>query len=149
MLPTLAALVPSFRRHLLAGNKSPRTVTTYLAAVTALERFLDAQGLPTEAASVKRHRVESFLVDRMERYRPASVSVEFRALQQFWRWATEEGCRHIRHYARVRAREAGHAARAAPSRLMAPAATATMTTAAAADSSQVCRGRRRDGSEPA
>jgi site-specific recombinase XerD len=35
--------------------------------------------------------MEAFLVDRMARYRPASVSVEFRALQQFWRWTVEEG----------------------------------------------------------
>jgi hypothetical protein len=49
MLPTLAALVPSFRRHLLAGNKSPRTVTTYLAASS------QARNRPTRPPSRATH----------------------------------------------------------------------------------------------
>ncbi len=87
----LTALVPSFRRHLMAANKSPWTVTTYLSALGALATFLASRDLPTEAQLVARTHIEAFLVDRAERYRPASVSVEFRALQQFWRWAQEEG----------------------------------------------------------
>jgi site-specific recombinase XerD len=89
--PTLSTLTPSFRRALLAGNKSPRTVTTYLSALKALEAHLVAQGHTAEAATIDRHAMEAFLMDRMEYYRPASVSVEFRALQQFWKWAVEEG----------------------------------------------------------
>jgi site-specific recombinase XerD len=91
MQPTLATLAPSYRRSLLAANKSPRTVTTYLSAVRALETFLVSDDRTIEAAHVARRDIEAFLVDRMERYRPASVSVEFRALQQFWKWAHEEG----------------------------------------------------------
>lgn len=90
MLPTIASLAPSFRRALLAGNKSPRTVTTYLSALVALDAYLAAEGLSQQVSEVRRHHVEGFLVERMARYRPASVSVEFRALQQFWRWAVEE-----------------------------------------------------------
>jgi site-specific recombinase XerD len=91
MQPTLSTLAPSFRRALLAANKSPRTVTTYLSALKALEAHLVAQGHSGEAASVSRHDIEAFLVSRIERCRPASVSVEFRALRQFWKWASEEG----------------------------------------------------------
>jgi integrase/recombinase XerC len=90
MRPTLIVLASSFRRHLLAANKSTRTVTTYLAALRALAAFLDRDGLPCDAESIRREHVEAFLVQRMEQYRPASASVEFRALQQFWRWAAEE-----------------------------------------------------------
>jgi len=91
VLPTLLALAPSFKRHLLAANKSPKTVTTYLAALGALATFLASHQLPTEVTLIARGHLEAFLVDRADRYRPASVSVEFRALQQFWRWAEEEG----------------------------------------------------------
>lgn len=89
--PTLRALAPSFRRFLLAGNKAPKTVRTYLDALAGLTAYLEAEGMPAQAASVRRDHLEAFMVDRMERYRPASVSVYFRALQQFWRWAAEEG----------------------------------------------------------
>jgi hypothetical protein len=46
MDPTLTTLVPSFRRHLLATNRSARTVQTYLCALDGLARHLEAQGLP-------------------------------------------------------------------------------------------------------
>lgn len=83
MVPTLESLAPSFTRSLLAANKSPRTVKTYLAALMTLDRFLAVSGHSREVREVSRPDIEGFLVERMARYRPASVSVEFRALQQF------------------------------------------------------------------
>lgn len=38
--PTLDALQPSFGRHLLAANKSPKTVKVYLAALRVLTEDL-------------------------------------------------------------------------------------------------------------
>jgi site-specific recombinase XerD len=89
--PTLDALQPSFRRHLLASNKSPKTVKVYLAGLRVLTDFLHGQGMPSQAASVRREHVEAFLVDRMQRVKPATASIEYRALQQFWKWCVEEG----------------------------------------------------------
>lgn len=90
MVPTLSSLAPSFERSLMAANKSPRTVKTYKAALAALIAFTQANELPEGLAHVSRAHVEAFLVERSKRLRPASVSIEFRALQQFWKWAVDE-----------------------------------------------------------
>ena len=71
--PTLDALQPSFGRHLMASNKSPKTVKVYLAALRVL------------TASIYREHVEAFLVERMQQVKPATASIEYRALQQFWK----------------------------------------------------------------
>jgi adenylate cyclase len=64
MDPTLRTLVPSFRRHLLATNRSARTVQTYLCALDGLTRYLEAQGLPTEVRSIRRSHLEGFVAER-------------------------------------------------------------------------------------
>ena len=61
-----------------------------MAALDALIRHLEAHGMPTAARSVRREHVESYMAARREHVKPATLSVEFRALQQFWRWALEE-----------------------------------------------------------
>jgi site-specific recombinase XerD len=90
MQPTLRALAPSFRRHLLSTNRSARTVQTYLCALDGLIAYLQSDGLPTEVRSIRRAHLEGFVVDRLTRVKAATVSVQFRALQQFWRWAVSE-----------------------------------------------------------
>jgi integrase/recombinase XerC len=74
-------------RHLAATNRSPHTIKTYLHAVQALPRALP----DVEARLVTPRDIERFVGDRLERVKPATVSVQFRALQQFWKWALEEG----------------------------------------------------------
>lgn len=87
----LASLLPSFKRSLRAANKSPRTIETYGAAVEQLLAFLTAAGMPTEAASITREHVESFIADLLERTKPATANNRYRALQQFFKWLDEEG----------------------------------------------------------
>ena len=43
--PTLAELGESFRRSLLAENKSPKTVKAYMEALRLPDRFLAALGV--------------------------------------------------------------------------------------------------------
>src|SRR5215204_1977547 len=57
----LPALAASFRRHLLAANKAPRTIEGYGEAVRLLGAFLAAQGMPTYTAALSREHVESFI----------------------------------------------------------------------------------------
>ncbi len=102
MVPTLSSLAPSFQRSLMAANKSPRTVRTYLAGLSALTEFTRTNGLPERISEISRRHIESFLVERSKRLRPASVSVEFRALQQFWKWALDEGEASVSPLARMR-----------------------------------------------
>jgi len=85
----LSSLRESFALHLDA-TRSASTSRIYLSAIDALVRHLAAQGMPTAARSVKREHVESYIAARRDKIKPASLSVEFRALQQFWKWALEE-----------------------------------------------------------
>jgi site-specific recombinase XerD len=87
-LPTLAK---SFERYLRAANRSPRTVQTYLEAVTQLTRFLEAAGLPGQAAALRREHLEAFMTDVLARRKPATASNRFRALQQFFGYLLDEG----------------------------------------------------------
>lgn len=81
----------SFRRYLLAANRSPRTIQTYLAAVDDLEAYLTAQGMPSDPAAIHREHVESFILDLLVGHKPATVSLRYRALQVFWRYLIDEG----------------------------------------------------------
>ncbi len=94
---TISAYVPdalhtlreSFALHLDA-TRAAKTSRIYLAALDALIAHLRAQGMPTAARSVKREHVESYFAMRRDSVRPTTLSLEFRALQQFWKWALEE-----------------------------------------------------------
>jgi site-specific recombinase XerD len=85
----LTSLRDSFALH-LAATRAPKTTTIYLAALNALIRHLEAQGMPTNARAVHREHVESYVARRREEVKPTTLSVEFRALQQFFKWALEE-----------------------------------------------------------
>ena len=61
------ALAASFRRHLLAENKRPRTVETYGEGVRLLGEFLVAERLPTDVARLRREHVEAFVAALLAR----------------------------------------------------------------------------------
>ena len=89
--PTVPSLVPSFRRSLLAENKAPRTLETYLESVQQFARYLESQGMPQEITHVRREHVEAFVASLLERFKPATASNRYRGLQSFFKWAQEEG----------------------------------------------------------
>ncbi len=80
------ALASSWRRHLMAENKAPRTLDTYLDSLRLLGVYLAVQGMPTDPGDVAREHVEAFVADLLERNKPATASIRFRALQQFFKW---------------------------------------------------------------
>lgn len=88
---TIDALVPSFVRHLRAENKSAGTATAYLRATDGLAAFVAAHGMPTDVESITREHIESYIEDCLSRYAPATANQRYRSLQQFFRWATDEG----------------------------------------------------------
>jgi site-specific recombinase XerD len=47
--------------------------------------------MPQDIAGISREHVEAFIVSLTERFKPATAVVRFKSLQQFFRWATEEG----------------------------------------------------------
>ncbi len=83
--------MPSFVRHLRAGNKARTTIVTYASAITLLDGFLRESGMPRTISGVRREHIEAFIGDLLERWKPATASNRFRALQQFFKWAAEEG----------------------------------------------------------
>lgn len=88
---TIDAAVESYRRHLRAGNKSVNTIKTYLAALEELNRFLKRTGMPSLLAGIRREHLEAYLVSLREAgKRPATLSLAFRSLQPFFKWAVAE-----------------------------------------------------------
>lgn len=99
----LAENAARFRRHLRAANLSPRTEQSYLELVEALARFLASRGMPRELAAITREHVEEWLVALREAGRaPATVALRYRSVQQFFRWAAEEGLIKVSPMAHMR-----------------------------------------------
>lgn len=87
---TLRVLALSWERSLRAGNKSPATIHTYTKAASAFCAWLDANGITDAPAAIKRRDIEAYVGERLASVKPATVSVQFRALQQFWKWLVAE-----------------------------------------------------------
>jgi hypothetical protein len=65
---TLAILAEDWQRSLTVKNMSPKTIKTYMEAVTGLDRFLASKGMPRSADAIKREHVEAFVNDLLERW---------------------------------------------------------------------------------
>jgi site-specific recombinase XerD len=85
----LMTLRESFALHLDA-TRAPKTARIYLDALDNLTRHLRAAGMPTTARSVRREHVESYIAARRNRVAPSTLSLEYRALQSFFKWLVEE-----------------------------------------------------------
>src|SRR6266508_6258521 len=86
-----AARTQSFRRSMMAENKSPKTIKTYGEAMRLVGAFLDRNGMPQTVSHIKREHVEAFIADLRARCKPATASNRYRALQQFLKWCVSEG----------------------------------------------------------
>src|SRR5947207_81343 len=87
---TLFDLALSWKRHLLAENKAPRTVQTYLESLNRLDDFLTRHKRPTAVGSVRREDLEAFLVDLQENAKASTALVRYGAIQQFFKWALSD-----------------------------------------------------------
>lgn len=85
----VASLRDSFALHLEA-TRTPSTTRIYLAALDGLLAHLEANGMPTGVGAIRREHIESFLGARRAKVKPATLSIEYRALAKFWRWAVDE-----------------------------------------------------------
>jgi len=84
-------LLPDWRLHLRAKNRSPATIASYLRCGTNLADFLESKGMPTAVGTVTREHVEAFLADLLDRLSPATAAKHYRSLQQFWKWLEDDG----------------------------------------------------------
>lgn len=80
-----------FVLDLEARNRQPSTRDTYLKALDQFEAFLTEHGHSTEATEVTANDVRSWIAWLNRNRAPATAAQRFRSLQQFWRWAVEEG----------------------------------------------------------
>ena len=87
----LAFHARGFELSLASANKRPNTIKSYLEAVTQLDAFLAAKGMPRDVEAIRREHVETFQKDQLDRLRPASAANRYRSLQQFFKWLAEEG----------------------------------------------------------
>src|SRR5829696_10563626 len=87
----ISALLPSWQRSLRAARRSPRTIQSYTEAAEQLADFLVRRGMPTAVDSIRREHVESFIEDLDTRFKPTTVGVRFRSVQQLFKWLLEEG----------------------------------------------------------
>jgi site-specific recombinase XerD len=83
--------VASWRRHLRACNKSPKTIKNYEAAANELLRFLEANDAPVAPAKVRRTHIEGFIGDQLDRNSASTAATRYRGLQQFFKWLEGEG----------------------------------------------------------
>ncbi len=88
---SIAAFVTSWQLSLEAANKSPKTVRSYLDSVKALQAFLVAQDMPTDAERVDAEHIRAFLLAEEQRTSPASAAVHFRNLRVYFGWLAREG----------------------------------------------------------
>lgn len=87
----IEGLIRPFERALRVANKSPRTIGTYTDTVRQFATYLAGVGMPTEVASISREHVESYVEWLLGRNSPATASLRYRSLQQFFKWAVGEG----------------------------------------------------------
>jgi site-specific recombinase XerD len=87
----LRTLVESWQVSLAAQGKSPNTISVYIPSVRHLIAFLSDSGMPTAASRITREHIEMFIADQLEQHKPATASVRYRSLDQFFKWAQDEG----------------------------------------------------------
>lgn len=67
---TIEILAEDWQRSLTAKNMSPKTIKTYMEAVTGLDRFLVSKGMPRSADAITREHVDAYITDLLKRGSP-------------------------------------------------------------------------------
>lgn len=80
------AVLRSFDRALRTANRSERTRQSYAEALGLLDTHTG--GTPFE--EVTRHEVEAFIADQLDKHKPTTAAVRYRALRRFYNWAVDE-----------------------------------------------------------
>lgn len=85
-----SALLTSFRVHLRAENRRPKTIEHYLSASQQFIDFIEAEGMP-HITEVSREHVELWLESLQARMAQASVKNRYLGLRRFMDWLADEG----------------------------------------------------------
>ncbi|HEY3335853.1 MAG TPA: tyrosine-type recombinase/integrase [Candidatus Limnocylindrales bacterium] len=90
-LSDLLTLLASWQRHMSAQRMSPATLSTYSAAVSQLDLYLESQGMPRAVAGIRREHVEAFITDLLGKWKPATAHNRYRGLRAYFVWLVDEG----------------------------------------------------------
>lgn len=89
---SLADSIDDYRLSLHASGRSKATREVYGLALRYFDEFLTSRGMPRHLSGIRREHIEAWLVELRDQGRaPATVSVYYRSLQPFFKWAIEEG----------------------------------------------------------
>jgi integrase/recombinase XerC len=86
-----SSFVRSWVRSLRARNLSPKTVKTYREAAEGLGAYLARTKGPADLAAIQREHVEGFIVHLLDNATDSTANNRYRGLQQFFKWALDEG----------------------------------------------------------
>jgi site-specific recombinase XerD len=87
----LEDLLASFRRHLRAASKAPRTIELYSQSVRYFSQWLVAQDRPATLDELSRHAISAWLAELAEACEPSTVATRLRGMRRFCRWLVSEG----------------------------------------------------------
>ena len=87
----LEDLLASFRRHLRAAAKAPRTIELYSQSVRYFSRWLTDRGREPVLDELTRHAVAAWLAELAETAEPSTVGTRLRGMRRFCRWLVTEG----------------------------------------------------------
>lgn len=87
----LTPLRESWELHLDADGKSPKTITSYRAAVDQLAAYLKSEGMPTNLAGITREHIEMFIIYLRDLNSASTAATRYRGLRHFFRWLVDEG----------------------------------------------------------
>ena len=80
-----------YLRSLRAGGLAANTIDVYLGAVHELDKFLRANDLPRDLASITRDELERFMLDQHTRLKPSTAASRYAGLRSFFIWAVDQG----------------------------------------------------------
>src|SRR3954452_11056392 len=87
----LEDLLASFRRHLRAASKAPRTIELYRQNVRDFSNWLVARDRPATLDELTRHAISAWLAELAENCEASTVATRLRGMRRFCRWLVTEG----------------------------------------------------------
>ena len=87
----LEDLLASFRRHLRAAAKAPRTIELYSQCVRYFSRWPTEHDRPATLDELTRHAISAWLAELAETCEPSTVGTRLRGMRRFCRWLVTEG----------------------------------------------------------
>ncbi len=84
-------LLASFRRHLRAAAKAPRTIVLYGQSVRFFSQWLTERGREPVLEELTRHAISAWLADLAETSEASTVATRLRGMRRFCRWLVVEG----------------------------------------------------------